>query len=310
MIIKLTMLVFLLFLPGVLAFVSPSTLTLVSESLKSIILNLFVFLIAYAVILLRFFKKKKKLYLLFLFLGLLIISIIVIIRYSALRQINNVYDEIPLQENEIDLSSISEEELSEFKIIQIMSSISDYVKINNAIYINFYDLTGLLNDLETSSLKYNISKDDKILFICEGGTSKIVADKCNKSGYKAYFAGLQRLRNNDNKVISPVFNHNSKISSSIVVVPFSWKNNNKEDIYFLFEGPYGLEFASLDSKYQVRWVNYTDFDSISINEVNVVCTRNLHCLLTKYLLDYHKIDKINIYKLPQSEEIYNCSIDN
>lgn len=51
-------------------------------------------------------------------------------------------------------------------------------------------------------------------------------------------------------------------------------------------------------------MDYKDFTLEMVRGKNIVATFDLHCLLTKYALDHHGIERARIYKIPLSLDRY------
>ena len=82
------------------------------------------------------------------------------------------------------------------------------------------------------------------------------------------------------------------------------KRKNRPNIYYVFDEEPAVSLLGdsvfIEEKHMKDFidVDYREFDLESLNNSNVVCSSNLHCLLTKYLLDYHGVKKRFIYKIP------------
>ena len=214
-------------------------------------------------------------------------------------------------EHEVDLNLISKEELSEYKIFQTKTTVSSTLVVNGAELIDkididlLKDLPNLLNNIEHLADEYGIKQDDKLLFICEGGKStRVLAILFDNAGYDASFARLKRLSSTSANLFSTPIERISDEMTSLIVVPYDWRDSNKKDIYYTFDLIKPKKFLSSGQAEALEVVSYDEFEFGDMENKNVVCSFNLHCVLTKYLLDSQGIGSLDIYKLPVDEELY------
>jgi len=233
-------------------------------------------------------------------------------RYNDIKKMNNVYDDIPLLEFEVDLNTISADQLEEYKLFQIKTTVSSTVMVNNARLIDkiefdlLEDLPNLFSNIDKFAKEHNITKQDKLLFICEGGKStQVLSLLFNNAGYKASFARLKRLVNDKNNIINIPIKKNSKLTSKLIVVPYKWRNTKKQDIYITFDLIGLSKFLDKKEIEKLEVVYYEDVKNTTINEKNIICSFNFHCVLVKYLLDAQGINERKIFKIPIEEELYN-----
>ncbi|MEE9525353.1 MAG: hypothetical protein V3V78_01980 [Candidatus Woesearchaeota archaeon] len=302
---------FILSLKPVLGFLSPSTLTLAAASIGSFVWGAVIIVFVNGALFFKKIKRKPRQTIAISSIVILIaLAVIVSQRYVILKEFNEVYEDIPLLEYEVDLNTITEEELLEYKLFQIKTTISSTLTIKNAELIEkididlLGDMPNLLNNIDEFGSEHDITKDDKLLFICEGGKStQVLAILFNNAGYDAYFARLKRLSTDKDMIDTPVKKTNN-LSSELIVVPLSWRPR-KQDVYFTFDLINPSKFLSEEDEDSLEILPYEEFDLIELDESNIVCSFNLHCILTKYLLDSHGIRERRIYKIPVDAEDYN-----
>jgi len=295
-----------------LAFLSPSTLSLVAASLGSIFWSILIGFSVYGVLIYKKAKKYPKLFFSFTFLLIIFIGLVVNQRIAYLKELNNVYDQVSLMENEIDLNVIAPQDLADFKLFQIKTTVSSILEIEGAAQIEKIDLDlikdmpNILANIDQFSKEHNILRQDKILFICEGGKStRLLATLFKNAGYDAYFARLKTLTNDANNLLKMPIRKKKTSDSSLVVAPIEWIDNARENIYFTFDLIKPTKFLSDEQINKMHIEYYRDFnDASSIKNYNIMCSFNLHCVFTKYYLDYLGITHAKIFKIPVSQEKY------
>lgn len=294
------------------AFLSPTTLSLVAASIGSIFWGIIISLSVYGVLIYKKAKKYPKISIILTSFIIIIIFLIVNQRIAYLKEINDVYDTVDLMEHEIDLNIISSQELSQYKLFQIKTTVSSILEIKGATQIEKIDLDlirdfpNILNNIEKFSKEHDITRNNKILFICEGGKStRLLTILFRNAGYNAHFARLKNIKHDPNNILKLSIKNKTQNNSYLVVVPQEWRSNNKKNIYFTFDLIKQSKFLNSEQINAMQVENYSNFnDRENINQYNIMCSFNLHCVLTKYYLDYLGITQAKIYKIPVSQDKY------
>ena len=295
-----------------LAFLSPSTLSLVAASVGSIFWSILIALSVYGIVFYKKVKKYPKLFLILFLLLMLLIGLVINQRLASLKALNNVYDQVGLMENEINLNEITAKELDGFKLFQTKTTVSSVLEIKGATQIEkielnlIKDMPNILSNIDQFSKSHDILKKDKILFICEGGKStRLLTTLFRNAGYDAYFARLKTLTKDTNNLLEMPIKKKEISSSSLVVVPFEWSDNKKENIYFTFNLIKPTKFLNDEQVDKLIVKSYEDFnDSQILDNYNIICSFNLHCMFTKYYLDYLGIARAKIFKMSVHEDKY------
>jgi len=339
---------FILYIKKCSAFFSPSTFQLLTASIGPWIQYILVLIITSIITFAIKTKKNWKKYLkVILLISLAIMIVIICINYFVLlnkntnnnpalldelaglsihemmaidkeRDIN--FDEKILKEKYTSLNNLSKEEYNNYKKI-VLWDLGEEYPIKNTTYINIHKLWELLNNdhdkLEKHLNYHNITKDDKILFICHTGwSSQIASYYLDKIGYKTFHTRINDINNTkfiDSNRIKEINN-----ARSIIVKPLTYLS--KEN-YFLFL--FNIEERNLldhcpelfnddilyDNIYGIISVNnseidmlefYPDMKIFNINEIKltnlkIMCISQFHCLLTKHLIDSLKIDTKTVH---------------
>jgi len=295
---------FLLCATPVLAFLSPSTITLVANSVGAIIWG---GLVLIAVNLFVWWKKAKGLKIILIISTIALIMMITVAyqRYTVLEDLN-VYDKVKLAEYEVDLNML--EDLSEYKIFQIKGKVHKTVWVDKAEMINWLGPKNVIKYYNSSAdefaAEHNLTKDDKILFLCESGLSSQESMRFMRDGgYNAQFARLSRMT--DDSLISANFKVNENVSSKLVIFPYEGQDNL---LYIGFDLYFDANYLG-ELRKEVSVTPHQDVTRSMIEEHNLLCTVNFQCVLTKYLLDSLDITEAKIYKLPVSEKEYDRQLD-
>jgi len=338
---------FLLFIKESYAFFTPSSLQLLAASIGPWIQFLLIVIITAIITL---YMKTKKLWNAnikkILIFTLIILIFIIGFRFFGLKKINTIngpflvsdlsdkslsqieeiydktwiiYDEKFQEEKFIYLDTINSSEYHSYKKITIYFMGNEYA-IKNNTHIHFDKLWEAIYlgpiEIENLLISNNISKNDKILFICHTGHgSKLISYYFNKNGYDTYYAKVNDINNKD-FIDSKKINEYSK-THNIIVESINFK---KDENYFVFlfdidENNMIGRFSVLvkdkklkDNIYAIKAFNDTEIemqkrypdtsvfeiDKINLTDLNFVCLSQLHCFLTKYKIDSFNlgIDKI------------------
>lgn len=300
----LTILLLLMVSESAMAFMPPSFLTLVSSSIGCGVWCLFVLMSVNLILIFKFTKRafKKKIIIFFA----IIFVILVFNRWQEVRGLNSPVSG-PGGQLEIDLNTITNKEIKNYRIFVAPRSIHKTLKIkkSESLYsLSLEDLMRLFVDktkFDEFVLEYKISKADKLLFLCEsGGMSRVLASLFAEYGYHAYFARFHLMNNNKSDLISAEFIKENIFSSELVVLPYDLRDRAKKDIYFSFDFTDDKKFFGLSEgiRNEIKIVPHEEFKAEMVQKNNIICSVNLHEMLTKYLLDDRGVEKANLYKLP------------
>ncbi len=246
-------------IPFVEAYLSPSTIQILSGAVGGWLQAIIVFLITFIVTLGLKIKKKrtKKIFIALGIILLIIVSIIVFYRYNKISKINKktinvedisklnaieledyeiIFDENFAKERKLDIDDIKPEDYEEYRIIVLAWHLQNEFKIKDALYMDFITLwESIRQDLfvDTKIKSINISKESKIILFCNHGwASQIVAYKLYELGYDAYYSSFNDISNSqylehtqmDIKGHSPILIKETKINEI----------NKGDYTYFLF----------------------------------------------------------------------------
>ena len=308
------------------AFISPTTLSLLAAALGGCLWGVLTILGVNVVL----FFKKIRFRTIIRVVSLVIILVLILIvaqRYQMLRHLNapqysendtesivdaeGIYEVVPTYvENEIDLNTLPKEELAKYRYFQVQSTLSPVLTVKNATQIGqldrqwIDDLPHLFDNLDKFVEEHNIKKTDKLLFVCEGGGSgSKISILFTNAGYNTHFASLKRLSEN-NDIFTLKFTDDLPRTTSLIVVPYDWRDKNKKDVMIDFDFIRIRNVLDWKQRRDIELIDYKDFTPEAIENKNLICTYNLHCLLTKYVLDYNGITKRRIYKIPIPAERY------
>jgi len=268
------------------AFLSPSTLTLIANSLGAFLWGLVILASVNAVLIIRKMKEKPKRAVQIISVIILVVLFVVFMqRYYVLKGLNDAYDYVPLDEYEIDLNTLPEEEYLQYKRFQIDGFITANAWVTGAeriVFTGSEDFIELFDDDPDKFAEYyNVTKDDDLLFMCESGrSSRYAANKFRKAGYKTNFARLSRVKTDS--LFSAKYKKGGKISSKLVLVPYK----NQDNLLYVDLGlKFNRYYLEEMEEYDVRMVNHTRVTRDMLLDNNVVCGINLHCVLTKYFFE-------------------------
>ncbi|MBL7157095.1 MAG: hypothetical protein ISS92_02905 [Candidatus Omnitrophica bacterium] len=311
------------------AFISPNTLNMLSAAMGSAI---WAFAAIFFANIFLFFKKPKFKVLIRVASLITIAALVYFVasRFIELKKLNMedlsdvkvkvpeamtpdeslLYDEIPLDEYEVDLNEMTLEELTQYRFFQIASTADPYIDITGAETIEepeiefVKDLPNVFENIEAFAREREIAKDDNLLFICRGGASSSrLAILFNKAGYKASFAMFINLKK-DNGIFTTIYDQEKPHSSNIILEPYSWRNETIPDAYIAFKFIDPLKLLPWESRRKFIIIYPDRFDPRMVKRYNIVCFTNAHSLVTKYFLDYHGIDNATIYKFPIDAQKY------
>ena len=301
------------------AFISPTSLSLLAAALGGCLWGA---LTIVGVNIILFFKKIRFRTVIRV-VSLVIILVLVLIvaqRYITLRRLNiaeyakadteGIYEEVPLIENEVDLNTLPKEELAKYRYFQVQSTLSPVLTVKDATQVGqldrewVEDLPRLFENVDAFVKEHNIKKTDKLLFVCEGGGSgSRISVFFNNAGYTTHFGSLKRLSEN-NDVFTLKFGEGTPRKTSLIVVPYEWRNTNKKDVMIDFDFIRPRNVLDWKQRRDIERIDYKDFTPEAIEGKNLICTYNMHCLLTKYVLDYKGITDRRLFKIPVPTERY------
>jgi rhodanese-related sulfurtransferase len=294
--IKLTI-AFVLFAKPAAAFLSPSTLSMMAASIGSFVWGALV--IVGVNFLLIYKKAKKKPIITSISISLILLLSISVVSYNnfkEIKELNEPYDDIALLKYEVEINDL--DNLKEYNILSIETDVGNTLNLKDGSYnMDFDTLSYLFNNFSLFEKEFNLNKDEKYLVICERGhSSSKAAQIMNDNGYNASFARLARLTNYE--FINEYFNLKKNPSSNLIIVPYT---DEKNTVAFNFRFiPKHHDYApedtlSIDPEY---------FKPKVLEDKNIICLTNFHCLMTKYALDDAGINSLKIYKIPIERKEY------
>ena len=215
----------------------------------------------------------------------------------------------------VSFSSMNESDFYDYKKIVAMWYMADEYPIKDAIFMDFNFLWNEVNfnmkKFEKYLKKLNITKKDKLLIICYGGgSSRVISYLFNKYGYDSYYASLNTI-NNEELIDSEELKNNNNIRN-IVIDSLNYDIDEKYYIFLfgvgdeclinhfskligeggLKENIYGIEsgrFSIIEIKKEHPNIEIANVENVDIEESEIICLSQLHCLLTQ-----HKIDSLNL----------------
>ncbi len=344
------------------AFLSPSTLSLLANSINSII-GLLVAIAVNIVLLFTYLKSNsKKIFFSTLIVLILVTSFFVSLRFLELRRLNTFKSpqedvlsykwnsfirETGLNETEdsihnwkygfdyLDQSTVDDytkrinlDEAINNDSYKVLTFNLDY-KINNAtkIYaVPFLTYPDNLTKLENYMEKLNLSKKDKIVFVCYSGyTSSRVSMVLNFYGYDTKYSSLMYSDgiNNYYYEFEDNIDFDYKTQSSnvlnVLIDKFSPDREKENYVVLLFDRTYrnilnskslissvrnNITVVSIDgvmplpSEFMVESFNKERIiskDTSVFNDRKIICIDKIHCQFSKYFLDYYNISVEKVY---------------
>ncbi len=347
------------------AFISPSTIDLILSSTKSFILSITVVILVNISL---FFAKIPKKVKSVLFVAMLIVIFVTVFliaqKFQTLKKLNSeesVYGSLSkyywkdfIKENNIievpdspyywayNFEELDQDlvknytkyinldkaiESKEYRILTIHLNykIKDSTKVclwdffkdpGNADYINAY------------LKKLNISKKDKILFVCyTGASSSRVSMIFNVHGYNTSYSNI--IDSNFENIFFKYRNNKSNKDVYVNLLSFRKKENYALLLFDPAE-PWALNIVELvnsikdnitiiavdgvspfhheNNKLYVDESRILKKDKSIFNDKNlkVICIEEIHCFFTKHFLNYYNITSIsNIYSLDYRNNQYN-----
>ena len=303
------------------AFISPGSLAILSAALGSLVWG---FTAVIAVNIALFFRRGRLKLAIFAVSAvvLVVMSGAVLWRYIRIKEINieklkgvvvqaknsaypdefSLFDDIPLIEYELDLNLMTQKEMAGYKLIQIRSSLDPLVFVKGAKVVGETDSiivddpATIFINLDKFILDNGIKKSDRLLIICHsGGSSGRVATLLNNDGYNAHFSLLTNLKSTS--LVTTLYDKPKK-DSSIVLVPYEWRDKQKTDAFIRFGFIHPV--IDLTKAEQLRFAGIApeNFVPRLTQQYNIICFSNIHCILTKYFLDKNGVKEARIYKYP------------
>jgi len=304
------------------AFISPSSLTILAQTIGSTIWYLLVSILASIIL---FFKKSRKLIMVIMVFFLLAFILVTAYKVHNIKKVNSlVIDDIEdfyewqdfMKELGYDVTAKDKSEglnlvlknTTEIYIPDFNKTI-EYINLRQAIDNGSYRLFFIYPSyrvigLDTQQTKlslllyrphdkelfqnltreYNINKQDNIVIYCETGySSRTIAVIFAYNGYDVKYSSLKDIQGSNYLQA----NHESKV----LVIPIS---NIKQDSILLAFNPDDEKFAE---KNNINSIKIYNDKSIDLKDQNIICSDKINCFLTKHYLYYQKSNISEIYLL-------------
>lgn len=341
--------IFIIYAKETYAFYSPTSLHLLAASIGPIIKNLLIIVIT-AIISIGITKKKnKKKILAFAITLLFVLAIVFVVRFTKLKNLNKMdnfvfVDELKdmsldemdqarynklIKSNEkfelgrrVDLTSINDSDYDKYKKVLIVKMKEHKPKdaIENVEFGVIWNILGSTEEkegIEDYLTKFNITKEDKLLFLCFGGSlSHLTSYLLYNEGYDTYYGALTEISNQ--KIIDSKKIKEDIKKENIIIDSTSYQDNEN---YYLFNFMVGEEAHLFtfneffvkeklkDNIYCIKGRDYTnnimkeqhpnikivDIKDINLKESKVICLTPLHCLLTKHEINSLDLEVDKIY---------------
>lgn len=280
------------------AFMSPATVTLIAAAIGSASWTV---LVIAGVNLILFFKKIKKRIKVIVgvisIISLIVIGAISFHRYNFLKHLNDVYDNVPLLKYEVDLNKITMKELSEYIMLHITTSAWRMMDTDNVMPLKQTNLASIFSNFPHFEKLYNLNKEKKYLVICENGDmSYRIATFLRERGYNTFCARLSRTHSGE--FLNKYFKFKQKKpTTSLIIVPYRGEKNT---VFIDFDFIHSHELLK-----ESEPIDCDKFKKEMVEDKDIVCFSNFHCLMTKYFLDSHGMTAKKIYKFSIPLEEYS-----